>query len=307
MFDWQPWTDLLAAVVATDGKVDYDRLLERRARLEAVVAALDDVSPESDAARFPSDEHRLAYWLNAYNVFTLHAILAEYPITSVWKTRDGQFFQRQRHRRRRPRRQPRRHRARDPARRVPRAAHPLRHQLRLERLPGPAPVGIRRREPAGDPARRLGAVPRQRVELPHRPRGAARLRLAHLQDVRRGLRRRGRHHPGLSPRRAALRRPAHRRVARADRGLRGRLQHVRLGPERHQPPAAHRPDHVPRAGRALQSRRRRAARAPPLRGELLQPHVQLLHHQRLTGRVVPTVRSPRCSTRRCAASPPTAT
>ena len=27
----------------------------------------------------------------------MHAIIAEYPITSVWKTRDGQFFQRRRH------------------------------------------------------------------------------------------------------------------------------------------------------------------------------------------------------------------
>lgn len=98
MFDWQPWTELLAAVVAADGKVDYARLLERRAQLDAVVAALGATSPESAPQRFPTDADRLAYWLNAYNVFTLHAIAAEYPISSVWKTRDGQFFQRRRHR-----------------------------------------------------------------------------------------------------------------------------------------------------------------------------------------------------------------
>lgn len=97
-FDWGPWTALLAEVVSAEGKVDYGRLLERRARLEETVAALADTSPVNRPERFPSDEHRLAYWLNAYNVFTLHAILAEYPITSVWKTRDGQFFQRRRHR-----------------------------------------------------------------------------------------------------------------------------------------------------------------------------------------------------------------
>jgi len=97
MFDWQPWSDLLAEVVSADGKVDYARLLERRARLDATVAALAATSPESAPAAFPSDEHRLAYWLNAYNVFTLHAIVAEYPISSVWKTRDGQFFQRKGH------------------------------------------------------------------------------------------------------------------------------------------------------------------------------------------------------------------
>jgi hypothetical protein len=98
MFDWQPWTELLTEVVAADGKVDYERLLERRDRLDAVVAALGETSPQSQPAGFPSDEYRLAYWLNAYNVFTLHAILAEYPLASVWKTRDGQFFQRRRHR-----------------------------------------------------------------------------------------------------------------------------------------------------------------------------------------------------------------
>ncbi|MFN8643194.1 MAG: DUF547 domain-containing protein [Candidatus Binatia bacterium] len=98
MFDWQPWTDLLTEVVSPEGRVDYARLLERRARLDAVVAALAGASPENAPEQFPTGEHRLAYWLNAYNAFTLHAILAEYPIASVWKTRDGQFFQRRRHR-----------------------------------------------------------------------------------------------------------------------------------------------------------------------------------------------------------------
>src|SRR5207249_535741 len=88
------WSALLADVVTAEGKVDYARLAERRDLLARVVAELGAASPESDPGRFPSEEDRLAYWLNAYNAFTLHAILAEYPITSVWKTRDGQFFQR---------------------------------------------------------------------------------------------------------------------------------------------------------------------------------------------------------------------
>jgi Protein of unknown function, DUF547 len=96
-YDWEPWTALLSEVVTADGKVDYGRLAERRERLDMVVAQLGAVGPESHPERFPTDEHRLAYWLNAYNAFTLHAIMAEYPIASVWKTRDGQFFQRRRH------------------------------------------------------------------------------------------------------------------------------------------------------------------------------------------------------------------
>jgi MoaA/NifB/PqqE/SkfB family radical SAM enzyme len=96
-FDWSDWSALLAEVVTADGKVDYPRLAERRPRLEQVVAELAALSPLNQPQRFAGDEHRLAYWLNAYNVFTLHAIIAEYPISSVWKTRDGQFFQRRRH------------------------------------------------------------------------------------------------------------------------------------------------------------------------------------------------------------------
>ena len=96
-FSYDAWNALLVEVVTPEGKVDYDRLLQHRALLERFVAALGATSPESHPEEFPSDDHQLAYWINAYNAFTLDAILDEYPITSVWKTRDGQFFQRRRH------------------------------------------------------------------------------------------------------------------------------------------------------------------------------------------------------------------
>jgi uncharacterized protein DUF547 len=96
-FTYDTWSTLLAEIVTPDGKADYERLAERRERLERFIAQLGGMSPESDPAAFPTEEDRLAYWINAYNAFTLHAIIAEYPITSVWKTRDGQFFQRRRH------------------------------------------------------------------------------------------------------------------------------------------------------------------------------------------------------------------
>jgi hypothetical protein len=96
-FRYDDWTALLADVVTADGKVDYGRLVERRSLLARFVGALGAASPESHPDRFATEDDRLAYWLNAYNAFTLDAIVAEYPITSVWKTRDGQFFQRRRH------------------------------------------------------------------------------------------------------------------------------------------------------------------------------------------------------------------
>jgi hypothetical protein len=96
-FDYGAWDALLARVVAPNGRVDYDRLVEHRDLLERFVAELGAASPETSPQRFPTRDHALAYWINAYNAFTLAAIAEEYPIRSVWKTRDGQFFQRRRH------------------------------------------------------------------------------------------------------------------------------------------------------------------------------------------------------------------
>ena len=81
-FDWTQWSDLLAEVVTPQGRVEYSRLSDRRDRLEAVVAGLAAASPERTPEQFPTAEDALAYWLNAYNVFTLHAIIAEYPIAT---------------------------------------------------------------------------------------------------------------------------------------------------------------------------------------------------------------------------------
>jgi hypothetical protein len=91
------WSRLLAEVVTAEGRVDYAHLADRRDILDEVISDFGAVSPEATPAAFASEEEQLAYWLNAYNAFTLHAIMQEYPITSVWKTRDGQFFQRRRH------------------------------------------------------------------------------------------------------------------------------------------------------------------------------------------------------------------
>jgi hypothetical protein len=96
-FSYDPWNRLLGAIVTADGKVDYARLAAHSAHLDQFISALTAVSPDSHPAQFPREEDRLAYWINAYNAFTLQAIMAEYPITSVWKTREGQFFQRRRH------------------------------------------------------------------------------------------------------------------------------------------------------------------------------------------------------------------
>jgi Protein of unknown function, DUF547/Radical SAM superfamily len=96
-FDYALWSDLLSAVVTEGGRVDYEVVAERRDLLARFVARLAASSPDTDPARFPTGEDALAYWINAYNAFVLLAVIDEYPIRSVWKTRDGQFFQRRQH------------------------------------------------------------------------------------------------------------------------------------------------------------------------------------------------------------------
>jgi len=96
-FSYETWSALLSEIATPGGKADYGKLVGRRALLDQFIMQLGAVSPDSHPDTFLTDEDRLAYWINAYNAFTLHAIIEEYPITSVWKTRDGQFFQRRRH------------------------------------------------------------------------------------------------------------------------------------------------------------------------------------------------------------------
>ena len=96
-FDYGLWTDLLGAIVTPEGKVDYEILAQHRHLLTDFVAQLGTASPDTTPAHFPTDEHALAYWINAYNAFVLAAVIEEYPIRSVWKVRDGQFFTRVQH------------------------------------------------------------------------------------------------------------------------------------------------------------------------------------------------------------------
>ncbi len=96
-WSYDDWDALLGAVTDASGRIDYDRLLERRAGLDLFIAQLAAASPENRPDLFPTSDDALAYWINAYNAFTLAGIAAEYPISSVWKTRDGRFFQQRKH------------------------------------------------------------------------------------------------------------------------------------------------------------------------------------------------------------------
>jgi hypothetical protein len=65
-------------------RVDYEALKADRARLDAVVSAFDGPAAQGESA-WPREE-RMAFWINAYKVFTLRVIVDHYPIRSGWIT-----------------------------------------------------------------------------------------------------------------------------------------------------------------------------------------------------------------------------
>lgn len=81
--EYREYAQLLRASVR-ETRVDYRALKVERARLDAVLASWDvPVNVEQAWSR----EQRLAFWINAYNAFTLRAIVDHYPIRAGWFTR----------------------------------------------------------------------------------------------------------------------------------------------------------------------------------------------------------------------------
>lgn len=69
---------LLGAVVR-NGRVDYAGLIARRAELDQVGASFATLDTAA-VARLDRNA-RLAYWINAYNVFVLQTVVANYPLS----------------------------------------------------------------------------------------------------------------------------------------------------------------------------------------------------------------------------------
>ena len=74
------WTDVLARFVR-DGDVDYRGLAgEGRGPFDAYLRSLQAASASETAW---SRDERMAFWINAYNAFTIRLILDHYPLRSI--------------------------------------------------------------------------------------------------------------------------------------------------------------------------------------------------------------------------------
>lgn len=76
---------ILSQYVSTDGSVNYKGLKSAKTALKAYTDLLSK-NPVQDSW---SRNEKLAYWLNAYNAFTLTLIVENYPVTSITKLDGG--------------------------------------------------------------------------------------------------------------------------------------------------------------------------------------------------------------------------
>jgi hypothetical protein len=75
----QEWTTLLKKHVNEAGLVDYKSFIKDSVALNKYLAKISDNAP---ASSWSSDE-KFAYWINAYNAYTVKLIADNYPVKSI--------------------------------------------------------------------------------------------------------------------------------------------------------------------------------------------------------------------------------
>lgn len=83
--DHQLFGELLKKYVSATGKVDYAGLSTEESKLDEYLSILEKNLPEDSWSR----NQQLAYWINAYNAFTIKLILDHYPVVSIMDIDDG--------------------------------------------------------------------------------------------------------------------------------------------------------------------------------------------------------------------------
>ncbi len=74
------WTALLQKHVDRNGMVDYAHFQEDSLLLQGYLKELSSNPPDENSW---TNEDQIAYWINAYNAFTIQLILNHYPLESI--------------------------------------------------------------------------------------------------------------------------------------------------------------------------------------------------------------------------------
>lgn len=91
-FSHEVFDRVLQQHVDGKGRVDYTALAADTGNLDRYHRLIATYSPDNRPQMFPTDQDRLAYWINAYNAATIKTVLNNYPITSVEDIRPPMIF-----------------------------------------------------------------------------------------------------------------------------------------------------------------------------------------------------------------------
>ena len=93
IFSNERFDRVLEQYVNERGLVDYSALRVDLEDLEGYYYLITIYSPDSHPNLFPSEKHKLAYWINAYNAGAIKTVMTYYPISSVLDVKQpGIFF-----------------------------------------------------------------------------------------------------------------------------------------------------------------------------------------------------------------------
>jgi hypothetical protein len=76
----QMFNDLLYKHVSKEGKVNYRGFIQDKSKLQVYLDLLSANPPDKKAW---TKNEQLAYWINAYNAFTIKLIIDNYPVKSI--------------------------------------------------------------------------------------------------------------------------------------------------------------------------------------------------------------------------------
>lgn len=79
LFDHSIWTTFLQQHVSEEGKVNYKVISENTSELNAYLNEFVKINPQESWSK----DETLAYWINAYNAFTIKLIIDNYPVKSI--------------------------------------------------------------------------------------------------------------------------------------------------------------------------------------------------------------------------------
>jgi Protein of unknown function, DUF547 len=83
--DYKSYHTLLQKHVSRSGQVNYQAIKANRMPLDSVIGFFNKNAPQATWSR----NEQLAYWLNAYNIFTIRLIVDNFPTQSITKLEGG--------------------------------------------------------------------------------------------------------------------------------------------------------------------------------------------------------------------------